>query len=411
MKYMNRMSHLLDGGVHVAPAAVLYHGEAEWTGECMFDEKVACELMEHQVDLDIIPSDVFACPEPFHMEFDGQLHVNQETYRFLVIPYAQFLTEAVAEFVIRASGEGFPVVFVGGYPKGICDVGAEKSEEILERLRQCPAKAGTLERLADWVKARQLEEIALSVEFPQLRYYHYEKDGKSFYVFSNESCGRAFEGKVKLPVKGNAVWYDAMENQIWGADIVASPENDADGMQVQLGLEPYQLMTLVVGADAKTCEAASVKWPFVLEPCRKLEEVWKISAAEASAAPEYVQKGERKELESFGKMEPDFSGTIRYETEFTWSGTEGNEWLEIEDAYEGVEVFVNGKNVGMAICPPYRFQLKDCLLEGRNKLRIEVATTLYRKMAASGQGGFILGAAGAKEPTGVVGEVWIKRRG
>ena len=33
--YTNRVAHLLSGGRHIAPAAVLYHAEAEWSGAWM----------------------------------------------------------------------------------------------------------------------------------------------------------------------------------------------------------------------------------------------------------------------------------------------------------------------------------------------------------------------------------------
>lgn len=38
MGYMNRVSTLISGGRRVAPAAILYHGEAEWTGRAMLNK-------------------------------------------------------------------------------------------------------------------------------------------------------------------------------------------------------------------------------------------------------------------------------------------------------------------------------------------------------------------------------------
>ena len=39
--YTNRLSHLLQGGTHVAPFAVLYHADAEWLGAAMPSERPA----------------------------------------------------------------------------------------------------------------------------------------------------------------------------------------------------------------------------------------------------------------------------------------------------------------------------------------------------------------------------------
>ena len=50
-------------------------------------------------------------------------------------------------------------------------------------------------------------------------------------------------------------------------------------------------------------------------------------------------------------------------------------------AAEGVEVFVNGVSAGIQIAAPYRYDLSGLMKEGKNELRIEVATTLEREMS------------------------------
>ena len=53
--------------------------------------------------------------------------------------------------------------------------------------------------------------------------------------------------------------------------------------------------------------------------------------------------------------------------------------LEITDAGEDVEVFINGKSAGIQVLPPFRFDISNLLQDGKNSLRIEVATTLERE--------------------------------
>ena len=78
-----------------------------------------------------------------------------------------------------------------------------------------------------------------------------------------------------------------------------------------------------------------------------------------------------------GEM-PEFSGFVRYETKIAYS--EGSTAvLEITDAAEGVEVFVNGSSLGIQLAPPMRYDLTSSLTEGDNSLAIEVATTLERQ--------------------------------
>ena len=54
MAYTNRAAHLLSGGVHQAPAALLYHAEAEWMNySCML-----VEVGKREYNFDKSPNDI-----------------------------------------------------------------------------------------------------------------------------------------------------------------------------------------------------------------------------------------------------------------------------------------------------------------------------------------------------------------
>ena len=100
--------------------------------------------------------------------------------------------------------------------------------------------------------------------------------------------------------------------------------------------------------------------------------------------------------------QPKFSGFVRYQNHFLSDGS-APVFLEISDAHEGVEVYLNGKSLGIQIAPPFRYLLRDGLQAGDNALMIEVATTLERENSGipdvTGQ---------IKEPTalsGITGEI------
>ena len=57
--------------------------------------------------------------------------------------------------------------------------------------------------------------------------------------------------------------------------------------------------------------------------------------------------------------------------------------MTISDAYEGVEVFVNGISAGVQVVPTYRFDISELVKEGDNVITIEVSTTLERERAAA----------------------------
>ena len=73
---------------------------------------------------------------------------------------------------------------------------------------------------------------------------------------------------------------------------------------------------------------------------------------------------------------------MRYEgtTQLEKKNIERSIWLDLGNAYETAEVFVNGKSAGVRICKPYRFELTGLLKEGENRLAIEVTNTLGTQM-------------------------------
>jgi hypothetical protein len=126
------------------------------TGDCLFMNKPAQALLENQIDFDLVPADVFARPEKFNASFDGLLHINGETYRAMVVPYAEFLTRATAVFAVKAQQAGFLVLFIQGLPSGISDEADHAvSGGLFNELKPCRVVlladlAATLERaLAD----------------------------------------------------------------------------------------------------------------------------------------------------------------------------------------------------------------------------------------------------------------------
>ena len=80
--------------------------------------------------------------------------------------------------------------------------------------------------------------------------------------------------------------------------------------------------------------------------------------------------------------EPLFSGFVRYEKKIQLTDP-AHAILEISDAAEGVEVFLNGKSLGIQIVPTYVYDLSDAAVQGENELVIEVATTLEREMSTT----------------------------
>ena len=129
-------------------------------------------------------------------------------------------------------------------------------------------------------------------------------------------------------------------------------------------------------------------------------------------ATEYpVSRHEKKNVTApFTGMQarwPDYSGYYAYETEIDLKENRAYT-VEIENAYEAVEGFLDGKSVGMRLQKPFVFELCG-ETSGKHTLRIEVATTLERKVKAMGADIRSMSPYRPLSPTGIVGKVTLTR--
>jgi len=177
-----------------------------------------------------------------------------------------------------------------------------------------------------------------------------------------------------------------------------------------LTLEPPKSLIIVPGSPpdgvlhepvttAGACEDISTGWQ--RSTCRSID---------------YPAFGEEKTVslpDNLAEEQPLFSGFVRYEREYESDGA-GKKVLELTDAYEGAELFVNGESLGIQIAPPMRWALGTALKPGMNRLRIEVATTLERETSTLPNP---IAAFLGKEPTlptcpsGISGQVRVWAKG
>ena len=115
-----------------------------------------------------------------------------------------------------------------------------------------------------------------------------------------------------------------------------------------------------------------------------------------SDAHNFVNQREIIKLESYSITNKKFSGFIRYETSFLFKRGHSIA-LEITDAYEGCEVFINGVSAGIQIIPPFVYEIAELCISGVNKLSIEIATSLERER----------GKVKNASPTGITGKVYL----
>ena len=361
MAYGNRVLELINGGHHVAPAAILYHGESDWMGAAMASDIVGHQLYDHQIDYDYIPQDVFLDENVYDMEItEGKFRVNTQEYKVLIVPELQFVTPHMKAAVKKMQEAHFPVYFINRLPEGV------------------EGEVVPLDELVAKLSRQGVNELSIEPENNRVRYYHYEhQDGSAVYLFVNEGDD-IYEGNVQIPDERDCYIYDAWENTVYHAEVLR--EEDKKTKKVSLSLEPLKSQIVIFDQKENVEEALKQeKRPLAVSGEEvKLGTVWKRSICRSIDYPKF---GEKKEIclpDLLHEEEPLFSGFVRYENQF--EGKAGETYvLEISDAYEGVEVFVNGRSLGIQIVPTYRFDLSSEIQDGVNELVIEVATTLERE--------------------------------
>ena len=318
-------------------------------------------LYDNQIDYDIIPPDVFTERDAYRTEIGGgTLKVNTQEYRALAVPKARHLPEGM--------------------------------EAVIEELRA----AGVRVYLGlDGLDTAALRDVEIEPANDRVRIYRYEHtDGSAVIMLVNEG-DKPYTGSLTLSDGRNAYGYDAWENAVRPLET----ERAGERLTVKLELVPLKSAIIVLDSEAvpegavPAARTEGAEVPF-LGP-------WRRSVCAGIDYPEFSGEKEVALPDDLAGEQPEFSGFVRYENSF--EGRSGAKLtLLITDAYEGVEAFINGESLGIQIAPPFVYDVSGAVRDGMNSLRIEVATTLEREMAARGDGPQFL-PGGTEKPSGPSG--------
>lgn len=351
MRYANQTAELMGENTEIVSAAILYAAEAEWSGrDYMLSQKPAKLLCDAQLNYDILPIDAVGNA----YVRDGVLRVGEMRYHALIVPYAEYLPQSFTEKLAELEAAGMRLVFVDGRPEGCTCGRVIPLAQIADFVRAC-------------VRACGGEDIALDRPFALLRFRHTRRDGADAFLFVNESGTEDFDGVVTLPVRGNGIRIDLLQDDC--RRICAE-----DG-RVRLSLCRGQSAVLLFGDTGEIPQEDE----FALAE-KPLEAVWQMSLK--PAVTERETEGVYSEPIAVERLynvtgihgDPDFCGTIRYETCF--DAPRGTAALDLGLVGECAHVYLNGTDLGVRIAPPYRYGIKSVVKERGNRLTVEVSNNL-----------------------------------
>lgn len=334
MNYMNRVSTLLSHGKHVAHVAVLYHGEAEWSGKAMLMQKVTRKLVTNQVGFEIVPTDWVVAAKDSSQGFQ----INETTFQYLFIPYSQRLPQALITRLIALERKGVKVIFIEKLPSELSDT---DDTRLLSMLGQ-NAEVLPLKKLDDYIKQQQLSELQLKVPQANLRYYHYQRLDGDVYMFFNESTIETVNFRVIAHESLGK--YDPMTNQVqrWANA----------GTSQMLSLEPSATAIMYSDGQASKVEPDVVNNQHVVKPTK-----WQIRLDGQGLSANVPARISTESLPKIGQADEyqNFVGTITYQTQLKL--TEADHLIELESASGMVKISVDGQDLGTRIGAPYIFKL------------------------------------------------------
>ncbi|WP_322154237.1 hypothetical protein [Paratractidigestivibacter sp.] len=382
MSYLNRMGSVLSGGRMRTPVAVLYHADAEWAGAAQTIQRVAAELGRAQIDYDFVPAEAFSADGDkgrYQLSIGkGGFDVNGQGFSCLVVPRREFISADTLAAIARAQEAGVAVYFVDGCPDKVYGGGAEALGDV-------SCQVISLTCLAQELAARDLQTVRCAEPQRWLRACRYEKDGQTYVFLVNEHPKQAISTTVELPGEG----------ALKGAAFDVVNEGAARAFCGRLDLAPYESVLVVVGEKAagEATDVETANEPQVIA----IEGPWSVTAPDGSAA----------ELAELSDLTSDTfrgqAGEFVYTAQLDLAEDAAAATLDLGDVYEVAEVALDGRPLGLRVCPPYRFDAGE-LAAGAHTLEVRVINTLdhaVRDMFALTE---------PSEPSGLLGPVALLAR-
>lgn len=399
-EYVDRMCHILNDGEHVTPVAILYHADAEWSGEFQYFHKPAKELAINQIDYDVIPKDVFIHKEYYGTRVEaGKLIINEKKYSALIVPYSQRIPKVLAAFIEEAKKVGFPVYFIDKQPEGYC----ENNEKL--SLQVYSFEVVPLNKLAQTLRKNGIFDISTSNHQHYLRYLHYRRKNVDIYMFHNEEPTETIETTIYIPLVKPVRVYDLINNIIYMPEVKV---NESDGItEIPLRMDQYESKVFLFGEDIEALPEPKLSERFKEE--EELKTIWEVSfeSLDNLQSPELFITEKLFDISAPDRF-PYFYGKIKYKTSFKVED-KLPQIIDLGRVYECAEVYLNDEYVGAAVAEPYSLNIGNLVKYGMNSLEIVVINNMARSVDRNITGGIFAFMEASTyhslEPSGLIGPV------
>jgi hypothetical protein len=355
----NRMTMLMRGGRHVAPAILLDTTESEWLKRgvdlsCPHGARdelwKSCQAMSQaHVDFDLIPYHVFS--DPARAAFDkGRVRIGKEDFRVVVLPNVEAIPAAVVERLRAFYDAGGIVVAIDRVPNASCN--GQEDERVraavdgtwgAQASKRGKSAVASRDQLEACLAGLNMHDVRIPPQWKNLLYCHRQLHGKDLYFFANTGADSIATTAELRGVRGVPAVWDPVDGTIREAAEYGIRD---DAVTLPLNLGEYESLFVVVepGGQPKPI-ADALKTPKSIV----VEGKW-----QATNGPD---KNHRR-------------FTIDVQLPADWP-TGSPARLELEGASQILRVTVNGQPAGERFCAPYRFEVGKQVHAGANRIEIE----------------------------------------
>ena len=351
MRYTNKASHLLEGAIHKANAAILYHVDGEWASRFQNAsnmEPIATRLYDHHIDYDIVSMDML---REASVESE-QLHISDERFDCLLVPYADHMPMCLLDLLEKLQDRGLPVWFMRTMPENATFKGVVLQED----------------DIVPKMKSFGMTDVIVEEGYPKLRIYHCVRDGNDIFMFFNEDYTKTVNTTVKVLCRGEYARLD-MLSDVYSSGVSVNGELD-------LRLLPNQSQIIVFGDTAGLPPTAHIT------KCVPISPEFDLELAECDDLTNYQFCGtyDRFFNVNHSDFKPEFSGKMRYSFSFEVEKRDGKVYLDLGRVGQNAEMSINGKKCGLRISAPYLFDITDVSVDGINQATVVVSNTLAQKI-------------------------------
>jgi len=340
-RYIKRMSWTMTDGRNVTNVAVLCQADRlPW--------EIAKPLFERQIEFNYVEEELLQ-----QGVVEGAIVVGGYRYDTVLFDRGKLLepaTRSALESFVRAGGAALE--WTGG---GLGDGAPAFGQTGFD----------TVEQLAEAAERLAQGGAALAPAAKELRISHVAKDGVHLYVIANEGES-AYDGTLTIAEQGRAELWDGWN----GTAAPAAARPNGTGTDVRIRLERRECIVVAVDPTQplEPREAPAVRLAQRVE----LTDAWSVEGRGGAALQSWTE---------WEGMEH-YSGTVAYEAELVWDSAADSfddVVLDLGDVRELARLVVNGHDLGVRMWGPYRWSVKERLLPGANRLRVEVTNSLANR--------------------------------